>query len=160
MTMDVGIKILGAICVIAVSLWTGKSLNNTYKNRCGYLSEILRKIDEIKNEITYKKSTVGEIFLKVQESQGKYTLPLECWNSNCSNNNLPNDLKAKDKEIFLEFVKTLGTYQLNEQISMCNYYYAQIEELLSLAKIELQSKGKLIYRLSFLSALFLIILFI
>lgn len=126
------IRIIGSIFIIGASTMAGYLMSNTYKKRFQELSEILRCIHILQNEINYTYTPLPEAFINISikckqpydkffgcigeylYSHEVYSV-YEAFSKSFEKNKSNLNVKIEDIDIILDLAKTLGQSDVEGQ---------------------------------------------
>lgn len=152
-------RIFGVLTIAASVLCFGLYFVNKIIERTKQLNEIIYLITLVKQEISYKKSTINEIFssLLIQNDFAFLQTQIFEFNSICFDNKMLL-LKNEEKKYLFDFFDGLGKSDLSGQLNHCDYYLDVFEHFSNKCDEENKSKIKLFPTLFLLLSMFVIIL--
>ena len=149
MGLNIIIKAIGAVCIIAGTTLLGRAYAGMFKERCEFLSDFLKRLEILKNEIGFMKGILADAFLKSGEFKGRtkdlfdnVALNLEdmdaqlAWETACDKYLPIHSLKKDDSECIKSLGRLLGVSDVDGQISNIDAVSTQLGALSEAAQAE------------------------
>ncbi len=165
-----------AAVLLAISFFLGgRFLVKRLEARVNKLEKIYILLSDISSRIHYTADSLKDIFISVNLSQNYQNLPfvsacqkrletgesfIVVWQSEISKRENVRDLKKEDISVLFSFGSSLGTTDVNGQISNCEVHKRLIDEKISVARSDYQKYSKSVSGIGTLAAIATIILLI
>jgi len=148
------IRILGAVCIFAASALLGMFFSESIRSKKERLMNIRHMFSEISDYIRWNKFTLKEIAGKLSENKQfstlgfvsdlteiceKFSFPKAWEEAVCSDKSLCDD----EKSLLSRFGNSLGTTDIDGQISSINLYISEAEKMIAAESEKYKTKGKL-----------------
>ena len=163
-------KLTGVLFVFITFILLGFYFSGILKRRVEIFRQTRLMIDKISTLIKYRSYNVFELCDEIKNDDILYEMTFisfsdtsgipfsELWNNSIKKWNVP--IKNSEKNIYLEIGKTLGTTDIEGQISSLMLFDAEVDKMLSDAEKEYSEKSKLLKMLGVLSGAFVSIMLI
>ncbi|MFP7493666.1 stage III sporulation protein SpoIIIAB [Terribacillus saccharophilus] len=169
-------KLVGAILVLIAATWAGFDLSRRLQQRPKQIRQLISSLQVMEAEILYSQTSIietsenlakqvpkpaAEFFHQLADQlqlhpEGLY----ECWEETTETWMSSTALKAAEKDIWLQFGRTLGQHDFEQQQKHIQLARTHLERELEEAEEANQRYGKMFRNLGFLTGLLIVLLLI
>lgn len=163
-------KLSGILLIFIMFVLIGFYFSGIFKRRVEIFRQTRLMIDKISTLIKYRSYNVFELCNEIKNDDTLYEMSFvsfsdtddvtfsELWQNGVKKWNVP--IKNNERNIYFEIGRTLGTTDIDGQISSLILFDAEISKMLSDAEKEHSEKSKLVKMLGVLSGAFVSIMLI
>ncbi|MEN2464731.1 stage III sporulation protein SpoIIIAB [Ornithinibacillus sp. FSL M8-0202] len=169
-------KWIGALLFIGVTTWLGFEWSNKLARRPKQIRQLINALQVLEAEILYSQMPLHDAFLSIAKQ-----IPEPCasffqsvankmmgtnsyfdlvWEECVANYMDNSSLTSHEKEILLQFGRTLGQHDFDQQQKHIQLTIKHLERELDDARDEQDKYGKMAKNLGFLTGLFIVLLLI
>ncbi len=159
-------KLLGVMLIISSAGMIGVRKSSALKQRSDCLKALRKMLFSVKLMLSFNAPTLDEIFSRLRKSDELSALrflhdvtaenPCKSIASSCAFKSLP--VLQKDREVILDVFSSLGTTDLDTQISMLEFNIKRLDALCAEADSERSVKSRLYSSVGFMSGIFVAML--
>ncbi|WP_042145884.1 stage III sporulation protein SpoIIIAB [Paucisalibacillus sp. EB02] len=169
-------KWIGALLFISATTWLGFEWSNKLTRRPKHIRQLINALQVLEAEILYSQLPLHDAFssiarqipdpcssffqLVANRMVEKYSYFESVWEESVATFMESSSLSVNEKEILLQFGRTLGQHDFNQQQKHIQLTIKHLERELQDARDEQDRYGKMAKNLGFLTGLFIVLLLI